>query len=63
VLDYNYITETGARVPVSRMAMGDILSILRDGMEISDLDGVVVVTEKDVLERLRIEVLIRELGL
>jgi hypothetical protein len=60
--DHNYIREDGTRVPVSKMNIEDIVDILHQG-------GVVIEDEEhqenqeNVLERLRIELLIRELNL
>lgn len=62
VKDHNYIKDDGSLVPVSEMDIADIRSCLDNGLEIHNVDGETPQPE-DVMERLRIELLIRELGL
>lgn len=59
--DYNYITPNGQRVPVSQMGTATIHEILRNGLEVTD-DGQADPVEC-AMERLRIELVIRSLGL
>lgn len=56
--DHEFVDDDGKRVPVSRMSDADIHACLNGGVH--PLDGEI---DEHVLERLRIEVLIRALGL
>jgi len=59
--DHNYIDETGKLTPVSQMSIKDILDILHDGeIEIDEIDGYHE-HRNNILERLRIELVIRSL--
>jgi hypothetical protein len=60
--DHNMQMPTGELVPVSRFSDADIAEALRDGFDITDADGYSDTTES-MMERLRIEVLIRSLGM
>lgn len=61
--DHNYTDETGKKMPVSQMCTEDIIGILADGgCRINDSDGYADPVTS-VMERLRIELLIRHLGL
>lgn len=61
--DHNYIRDDGTRVPVSQMTDQEIAGVLRDGgVRIHVNDGPPTASE-DVIERLKIEVLIRALKL
>lgn len=60
--DHNYILEDGTRIPVSKMKIEDIVDILHQGgVKIEDADH--QEDQENVLERLRIELVIRELNL
>lgn len=59
--DYNYINERGESVPVSQMDKVDIINTITNGCYIIESDN--GETVYDVIERLRIELTIRELGL
>lgn len=61
--DHNYITPEGRRMPVAEMPTSKIQELLADGeVQIDDSDGYRD-PSASVMERLRIELLIRELGL
>lgn len=55
--DTDFIRDDGSRIPVGKMTNSEILEILQDGCEVIDT------TPDNVRERLKIELLIRELGL
>jgi hypothetical protein len=62
--DHNYIREDGTRIPVSQMTTDEIVSVLLDGnVQMEHSDGAPTDAVQWVLERLRIELLIRELSL
>lgn len=59
--DHNYLTESGERIPVSKLPIEKIVELLLDGaVEIENSDGAPGDTSENVIERLRIELLIRE---
>ena len=58
--DYRYCRDGGNPVFVAEMATADIQRVLADGLRIIDSEGTTVA---NIMERLRIELLIRELGL
>lgn len=60
--DHRYIREDGTFVPVSQMTLEEIHDVLADDLEIHP-EGNPGETEENVRERLRIELLIRNLGL
>jgi hypothetical protein len=60
--DHNFVDDSGRHIPTSELSTEQIQELLRTGIEIVDTDGQVPNPE-DVLERLRIELLIRELNL
>ena len=61
--DYRFTMDDGRTVPVSEMPKQDIIDILEVGdLQIDDSDGNVD-DKQNILERLRIELLIRELNL
>ena len=61
--DHNYTDERGRKIPVSQMSVKDITGILATGScQINDSDGYADPVES-VIERLRIELLIRHLDL
>jgi hypothetical protein len=60
--DYNFIDEAGGSTPVSSMSTSLILELIQDGFLIDERDGMIPKSE-DVLERLRIELTARSLGL
>ena len=60
--DHYFVDEDGSRTPVSQLPKAHILDMLaRRDIEIVD-DGSGEIVE-DIIERLKIELLIRELGL
>lgn len=59
--DYYHVDDSGARTPVAQMDTSDIRDCLENGFSILN-DGCGE-TAEDVIERLRIELLIRALGL
>lgn len=62
--DHNYITETGERIPVAKLPIEKIVELLHDGaVEIKNSDGGPDDSSENVIERLRIELLIREKNL
>lgn len=61
--DYLFMTDDGRMVPVSEMPKQDIIDILKIGdLRIDYADGSPD-DKQNILERLRIELLIRELNL
>lgn len=60
--DYNFIDKTGRRTPVSELSTSLIQELLREGVQVDDDEGLNL-TQDNVLERLRIELTARELGL
>lgn len=59
--DHNYIRDDGTKVPVSQMTNDEIAECLRGvQIEVSDPPGL---KPENVVERLKIELLIRHLGL
>lgn len=62
--DHNYLDEDGTRIPVAKLPIETIVDLLFDGaVEIENSDGGPGDTSENVMERLRIELLIRELSL
>lgn len=64
--DHRFIKDDGEPLPVSEMSMGDIREILSGAIEVQIVplpDDPPGVTIEHLMERLRIEVLIRELNL
>lgn len=60
--DHSFVDDEGRRIPTADLPTDTIQELLRTGIEIVGTDGQVANPE-DVLERLRIELLIRELKL
>ena len=61
--DYLFVADYGRLIPVSEMPKQDIIDILEVGdLQIYDADGSAD-DKQNILERLRIELLIRELNL
>lgn len=62
--DHNYLEEDGTRIPVAKLPIEKIVDLLSDGaVRIDNSDGGPGDTSENVIERLRIELLIRELNL
>lgn len=61
--DHYYLTEDGERIPVAKLPIEKIVDLLADGaVKIENADGPGENSE-NVMERLRIELQIRELNL
>jgi hypothetical protein len=60
--DHNFVTDHGQHIPTADLPTAQIEELLRTGIEIVSTDGEEALPE-NVLERLRIELLIRSLGL
>lgn len=61
--DHYYVTDTGERIPIAKLPIEKIVELLLDGaVEIESSDGPGE-TSENVMERLRIELQIRELNL
>lgn len=60
--DHNYVDDDGALIPVAQLPTEKIKALIAEGVEISNADGEIAKPE-NVIERLRIELLIRELKL
>lgn len=60
--DHHYNRESGERVPIQQMTDTEIAEALRDGIQLDTVDEVPC-TVQDVLERLRIEQIIRTYNL
>jgi hypothetical protein len=60
--DHNFVDDTGRHIPTAQLPTAQIQELLRTGVEIVSTDGQVASPES-VMERLRIELRIRELGL
>lgn len=60
MMDYRYTREDGTKVPTSQMTDAELQECLAEGVQIDDSDGVEPSVE-NVMERLRIELVIRRL--
>jgi hypothetical protein len=60
--DYNYVTDEGTLIPTAQLTTAKIQELLAEGVQIVEADGQDANPE-NVMERLRIELVIRELGL
>jgi hypothetical protein len=60
--DHNYVAEDGTLIPTAELPTAKIQELLASGVEIVSTDGEEPIVE-NVMERLRIELLIRSLGL
>lgn len=60
--DHNYVDDEGNHIPTSRLLTEKIRELLHEGVQIVSTDGQTPNPES-VMERLRIELLIRELNL
>ena len=61
MMDHRVSMDGGPARPVSELSTSEILEVLRDGVEITDDDGGGQFTADDCMERLRIELVIRQL--
>lgn len=59
--DYNYVREDGTKVPTSQITDQEIHELLAGGVEIVSCDDEPLPNVENVLERLRIELVIRGL--
>jgi hypothetical protein len=59
--DHFIVLEDGSRYKVAELPLADLVGCLMDGVDVTEDDGATC-TEEDIMERLRIEFLIRKMG-